>query len=126
MKPCLFCYSPIEKRRTFCSSKCSGQYTERQSIQKWRNGEIPGHRGVTKNIKPFVRHYLFEKYNSACCKCQWNIPHPMSGKPPLEVNHINGDADNSFEKNLELLCPNCHSLTLNFRNRNKGNGVRLR
>lgn len=38
---------------------------------------------------------------------------------PLEVHHIDGDCTNSFEENLQLLCPNCHSLTDNFGSLNK-------
>lgn len=35
-----------------------------------------------------------------------------------ELHHINGDtADNRIE-NLQILCPNCHSQTDNFRKRN--------
>ena len=37
---------------------------------------------------------------------------------PLELHHVNGNnKDNSLE-NLQLLCPNCHALTSNYRNRN--------
>lgn len=36
----------------------------------------------------------------------------------LEVHHIDGDRTNNDLKNLQLLCPNCHSYTFNFR---KGN-----
>lgn len=36
---------------------------------------------------------------------------------PLELHHVNGNnKDNSFD-NLKLLCPNCHALTNNYRNR---------
>ncbi len=36
---------------------------------------------------------------------------------PLELHHVNGNnKDNSFD-NLKLLCPNCHALTDNYRNR---------
>jgi 5-methylcytosine-specific restriction endonuclease McrA len=40
------------------------------------------------------------------------------GQPiPLEIHHINGiNTDNRLE-NLQLLCPNCHALTLNYRGR---------
>ncbi len=38
------------------------------------------------------------------------------------MNHIDGNSENNKEKNLELLCPNCHSLTPNFKGLNKGNG----
>jgi DNA-directed RNA polymerase subunit L len=122
MNTCLNCKTSIESNRKFCSSKCNGNYTQQQSIEKWLSGTLSGHKGKVKNIKPFVREYLFKKYNNSCCKCGWNTPHPISGNPPLEVNHIDGDHENTIESNLELICPNCHSLTLNFKNRNKGNG----
>lgn len=39
---------------------------------------------------------------------------------PLEVHHIDGNHYNNDITNLQLLCPNCHSLTDNFRGkRNK-------
>ena len=42
---------------------------------------------------------------------------------PLELHHINGDhCDNRLE-NLQLLCPNCHALTNNYRGKNKGMGA---
>lgn len=39
---------------------------------------------------------------------------------PLELHHINGiHTDNRFE-NLQVLCPNCHALTDNYRGKNIG------
>lgn len=126
MKQCLLCQSSISDNRQFCSQKCSGQFREQQSISKWIVGKLCGHTGKTKKVKPFVRSYLFKKYNGACCKCGWNVPHPLTGIPVLESNHIDGNAENTIESNMELLCLNCHGLTLNFKNRNKGNGRRTR
>lgn len=41
------------------------------------------------------------------------------GKPiTLELHHINGDHYDNRLENLQILCPNCHSQTNNFRNRN--------
>lgn len=110
----------------FCSQKCSSKHREITSITEWLEGSRSGHKGKIKNVKPFVRSYLFKKYNNSCGKCGWNTPHPLTGLPPLEVNHIDGNADNTVEENVELLCPNCHALTLNFKNRNKGKGTRSR
>ena len=38
----------------------------------------------------------------------------------LEVHHKDGDHLNNELENLELLCPNCHSLTENWRGKNIG------
>lgn len=54
--------------------------------------------------------------------CEWEKKHPITGVTPLEVDHIDGNAHNNRESNLRLICPNCHSLTSNFRNLNKGKG----
>jgi len=38
---------------------------------------------------------------------------------PLELNHINGNNTDNRIENIELLCPNCHALTPNYRGKNK-------
>lgn len=54
-------------------------------------------------------------YKCECCGLtEW------LGKPiPLENHHVDGDPLNNLEDNLKLLCPNCHSLTPNFRNKKR-------
>lgn len=43
------------------------------------------------------------------------------GKPiALELHHINGIRDDQRLENLQLLCPNCHAITDNYRGKNKG------
>ena len=42
------------------------------------------------------------------------------GRPiPLELHHINGDNSDNRIENIELLCPNCHALTDNYRGKKK-------
>jgi len=51
-----------------------------------------------------------DKHERKCQVCGWDKIHPITGEPPLHVHHIDGDATNNSEDNLQLLCPNCHSL----------------
>jgi len=52
---------------------------------------------------------------SSCESCKLNIW--LNQPIPLEIHHINGvNTDNRIE-NLQLLCPNCHALTNNYRGR---------
>lgn len=37
---------------------------------------------------------------------------------PLEIHHLDGDRLNNSLENLQLLCPNCHALTDNFKGKN--------
>jgi len=115
-------YIPTAK---YCSPKCHKDYEFNLIIEKWKNGDKRGYKGKTMQVSPWLRKYLFIKYDGKCCKCNWNQINLTTGKIPLEVNHIDGNASNCKECNLELICPNCHSLTPNFRRLNK-NSVRNR
>jgi len=50
----------------------------------------------------------------SCNNVSW-LEVPIS----LEVHHIDGNRVNNELNNLQLLCPNCHSLTDNFRNKKR-------
>jgi hypothetical protein len=52
-----------------------------------------------------------------CEKC--NGTDWQSQKMPLELHHIDGDRHNNTLDNIQLLCPNCHALTDNYRGKNK-------
>ena len=102
----------------FCSNKCQAEYEYKQFIENWKNGEesgLSGEYGISRHI----RRYLFEKYNCSCQICGWNEMNPFTGNIPLEIHHIDGDYTNNKEENLQLLCPNHHSLTESFKNHNK-------
>lgn len=52
-------------------------------------------------------------------KCeQCGLKEWLNQKIPLEVHHIDDDHKNNVLENLQLLCPNCHALTENWRGRN--------
>ena len=136
---CEYCFIPIYRRPTqlkkqkriccdSCKSKCSSDSSKQQAerqykeyIIRWKEKLETGMRGDTA-ISAHIRKYLFIKYENKCCKCGWTAIHPKTNKVPLEVNHIDGNHKNNLEKNLELLCPNCHCLTSNYRSLNIGKG----
>ena len=49
-----------------------------------------------------------------CGNSEW-LGHPI----PLELHHKDGDASNNTMANIQLLCPNCHALTVNYRGKKK-------
>jgi hypothetical protein len=61
-----------------------------------------------------VRRGLIHLRGEKCEICGWAEKHPISGSIPLHVHHKDGDHRNNGYNNLELLCPNHHSLTENF------------
>lgn len=61
---------------------------------------------------------MLQKHNYKCEKCGWGEVNPSTGKIPLQIHHIDGNSENNVEENLQVLCPNCHSLTENFGSRN--------
>lgn len=119
---CLNCGCEYKNGRNtigkFCSNKCQQDYQYKQYIERWKSGEENGTIGLY-GISWHIRKYLFDKYNCSCQKCGWNEKNQYSGKVPLQIHHIDGNCLNNKEENLQLLCPNCHSLTETFGNLNK-------
>ena len=103
----------------YCSLQCQQDLKATQALEAWKNKELQGWTGQTVQLKPFVRRYMLEKNNYACEVCGWNERHPIDGLPLVEVDHIDGDAEHSWEENLRVLCPNHHAMTPTHRARNK-------
>lgn len=119
---CLNCGKDVilypSSKGKFCSHQCQKEYEYNEYIRKWKNGEVDG---VSNgySVSNHIRKYLFEKYNNSCQICGWNEINPATGKTPLQIHHIDGNCTNNSESNLQLLCPNHHSLTENYGSRNK-------
>ena len=115
---CLHCGMKLIKRqKLFCDNICQGEYYYREYIQRWKAGLENGTTGKYQTSKR-IRKYLLEKYDNKCSQCGWGKVNPFTQNIPLEVHHKDGNYLNNDEENLDLLCPNCHSLTSTYKNRN--------
>lgn len=66
-----------------------------------------------------------EKVKQERCEiCGW-AEVSADGRIPLELNHKNGDPHDHRLKNLEILCPNCHSLKPHYRGSKLKNEARV-
>jgi hypothetical protein len=128
MNPCIECKKPTKRSSyKYCSNKCQSLHQYKEYIEKWKQGVVNGSRGVNaKNISRHLKRFLTEKYGEKCSVCGWKKRHLITNSVPLEIDHTDGNSENNDEKNLRLLCPNCHALTPSFRNLNKGNGRKWR
>lgn len=125
-KKCLNCGKDLSSyQKKFCSNACQKEYKYQENIKKWKNGEDVGWTGHAAGIKSFIKRYMFEKCNCKCEKCGWGEKNPITNTTPLQIHHIDGNCKNNKEENLQLLCPNCHSLTETFGRLNK-NSTRKR
>lgn len=109
-------------KRKYCCNKCQQKYEYKQWITKYKEDNSIAKSTSWGSIPSPLRRYIFEKYNNKCCKCGWSEINPYTKTLPLEVDHIDGNSENNTEQNLQLLCPNCHSLTSTYRGANRGHG----
>ena len=114
-------YCDVVKVKTkiakFCSSVCSGAYRTQLIIDEWIKD--PDTATTSQGVKSVVKKYLIQQANYSCSKCSWAEINPTTGRCPLEVDHIDGNAYNNAPENLQVICPNCHSLTSTYRALNR-------
>ena len=116
-KYCKYCGKELKERQyVYCSTNCMGKYRHYKKVTDWLNSD-----GKSKSIyiPIYIKSYLMELHNNKCECCGWCKINPTTGLIPLEVHHIDGDYTNNKIENLQLLCPNCHSLTETYKSSNK-------
>ena len=95
-------------KATYCSISCHQQMLMKEKVESG-----------TASPKT-LKKYLLREHGEKCWSCgitEWN------NKPIVfELEHIDGNSENNSITNLSILCPNCHSQTPTYKNRNKGNG----
>ena len=101
----------------YCSIKCVRDYNwEKIKLPNLLKKAQSGERLNKSQIRAMIvrtRPHICE----ICNITEWN------NKPiTLEVDHIDGNHKNNKQENLRLICPNCHSQTDTYRNKNRGNG----
>jgi len=113
---CLSCGSKISDtytNRKYCDQKCQKDFGFEQRFRDWyESGKSFGNR--------VIRDFLSTISGYSCAHCgisEWN-----GSAITLEVEHIDGNSEDSSPENVCLLCPNCHSQTPTYKGRNVGNG----
>lgn len=123
---CLQCNKTCRtSRNRFCSAKCQMEYQYANFVKQWLSGNEKGwHSGLNSQVQlsTHIRRWLFETRGRKCEKCGWRHVNKFSNGVPVQIHHIDGNSKNCIPANLEILCPNCHSLTKTFGISNMGNG----
>ena len=122
---CEYCGKEISagKNNRFCDSVCFQNYMKEKRITDWKKNPS---KYSKEDIPEFIRKYMLEKADYKCQICGWDEVNKTTGNIPLEIHHIDGDCTNNKEENLQVLCPNHHSLTPNHGSLNKGNSRRYK
>lgn len=121
---CIVCGEKLnDKQEKYCSRECCVKGFKKEKIKIWKSGKL---KATSDQIPPYIRRYLFKKYNNKCSECGWSKVNIYTNKIPLQVHHIDGNYLNHDENNLQLLCGSCHSLTPTNGILNKGKGRRNR
>ena len=97
----------------FCSYSCATKYGNSNPItlDRLESGEYK-FTGTSKISGWLLRHGYKENKCEICGITEW------LGKPiSCELHHIDGNRQNNKLSNLQMLCPNCHSQTDNFKSK---------
>ena len=126
MSLCKNCGKKLDRNdKIYCNNTYQHDYEYKNYIEQWKAGSVNGLRGKYQ-ISLYIVRYMREKFDNKCSRCGWSKINPITGKVPLEIEHIDGNYLNNNESNLDLICPCCHSLTPTYKGLNRGNGRKER
>jgi len=113
----------------YCSNRCQMDYQWNNKKQFILNNGIEAlaytgenkHHSYDRLLKAIIiEQNPHGETGRACWHCGWEEENPFTGRIPIQINHIDGDPLNNKISNLEIVCPNCHSLGEFFGSRGKG------
>ena len=115
---CLHCDVKLKRSsKKYCSVGCQSDYEIAEKYEQWINGQDTFSSQVSKKLVTIRDGY--------CCKI-CNISEWHGESITLDLDHISGNSEDNTKNNLRLLCPNCHSQTDTYKNKNVGNGRAFR
>ena len=142
---CLNCNTrlPYEKRyNRFCNQSCAASHNNRGVTRHIKGSKVCQCGNAKKSHNKYCtdcsvshayhrtvnledaksdrvrRRILVEQRGHQCEVCELS---EWMGKPiPIELDHIDGQADNNSAENLRLICPNCHAQTGTYKGANAG------
>lgn len=116
LKQCLNCDNKCKNHESkYCCQNCQFEHQKKVLIENVKSGKV-------KLSSFLIKKALIIINGEKCMKCGWNERNEKTNKIPIELNHKDGNSENNSIENTELLCPNCHSLTPNYKALNKGKG----
>ena len=92
-----------------------GFYNNRILTEDIISGKYPEYQTYKLKIRLIDEGYFEDK----CQLCGWDKKPDGAKYTPCELHHKDGNPHNHLLSNLELTCPNCHSLTKNYRFRTR-------
>lgn len=105
------CYNPNQSHK----GVKIGMTSKRILTEDIINGKYPDFQTYKLKLR-----LLREGYKEDRCEiCGWDMKRDGDEFTPYELHHIDGNSRNHMFDNLILICPNCHSLTDNYRSKNR-------
>lgn len=93
----------LKGKKTDIKRKTALEYIQNKNF-------VQSHRLRIRLIEDGIKEHKCEN----CCLTEW-----LGEKISLELHHIDGNRFNNDLDNLQILCPNCHSMTDNYSGKKK-------